>query len=111
MGITFKLTVSTFHQEVYNWKHPAIRHKSTETQSICICSISPEIDIGQAEGAFVMGLGYWLLEQLQFDPTTGENLTAGTWVRLPKTKSLQHGYKRSLSKLNILQEVIEFLIL
>ncbi|XP_041366429.1 xanthine dehydrogenase-like [Gigantopelta aegis] len=49
----------------------------------CGESINPEIDIGQAEGAFVMGLGYWLLEKLQFDSKTGENLTAGTWEYKP----------------------------
>ncbi|CAB3359543.1 Hypothetical predicted protein [Cloeon dipterum] len=30
-------------------------------------SLSPLIDIGQIEGAFIMGLGYWLSEELTFD--------------------------------------------
>lgn len=44
-------------------------------------SLSPEVDIGQVEGAFVMGLGYWLTEEIIFDPNTGSVLTDRTWVR------------------------------
>jgi hypothetical protein len=43
-------------------------------------SLSPDIDIGQIEGAFTMGLGYWLLEHLEFDPKTGALLTNRAWV-------------------------------
>jgi xanthine dehydrogenase/oxidase len=45
------------------------------------CSMNPEIDIGQVEGAFVMGLGYWLTEKAIYDPSSGLELTNGTWVR------------------------------
>ena len=31
-------------------------------------------------GAFVMGLGYWLLEDIKRDPETGQLLTKNTWV-------------------------------
>lgn len=43
-------------------------------------SINPEIDIGQVEGAFVMGLGYFLTERVVFDTDTGVLLTHNTWV-------------------------------
>jgi xanthine dehydrogenase/oxidase len=43
------------------------------------------IDIGQAEGAFMMGLGYWLLEKVKYDPQTGKCLTNGTWEYKPPT--------------------------
>lgn len=46
-------------------------------------SLSPEVDIGQVEGAFVMGLGYWLMEYLTFSPETGELLTNRTWNYKP----------------------------
>jgi xanthine dehydrogenase molybdopterin-binding subunit B len=42
--------------------------------------MNPEIDVGQVEGAFIMGLGYWLTEQAIYDPTTGLQLNTGTWV-------------------------------
>ena len=42
--------------------------------------MNPEIDVGQVEGAFVMGLGLWLTEKFIYDTKTGQNLTNGTWV-------------------------------
>lgn len=42
--------------------------------------MNPLIDIGQVEGAFVMGLGYWLTEQVKFDSKSGQLLTGSTWV-------------------------------
>ena len=44
-------------------------------------SLSPEIDIGQIEGAFMFGLGLWTSEEIKFHPTTGKILTFDTWVR------------------------------
>ncbi|KAH8265260.1 hypothetical protein KR038_002708, partial [Drosophila bunnanda] len=46
-------------------------------------SLSPYIDIGQIEGAFVMCLGYWLSEQLVYDRETGQLLTNRTWNYKP----------------------------
>lgn len=45
-------------------------------------SMSPEVDIGQVEGAFVMGLGYWLTEYVVYDSKTGKLMTNRTWVSL-----------------------------
>ena len=43
-------------------------------------SISPYVDIGQVEGSFIMGLGFFTSEYMEFDEETGEKLVTGTWV-------------------------------
>uniref|UniRef100_A0A182JVL3 Indole-3-acetaldehyde oxidase n=1 Tax=Anopheles christyi TaxID=43041 RepID=A0A182JVL3_9DIPT len=42
-------------------------------------SLNPGIDVGQIEGAFVMGLGYYLTEALVYDPKTGALVNNRTW--------------------------------
>lgn len=38
------------------------------------------IDIGQVEGAFLMGLGAYMSEDIVFNADTGRILNDGTWV-------------------------------
>jgi hypothetical protein len=75
-------------------------------QKIFFLSLNGEIDVGQAQGnyidkiclnglyafyfayfiykgAFMMGLGFWLLEKVKYDPKTGKLLTNGTWEYKP----------------------------
>ncbi|CAH2233051.1 jg18400 [Pararge aegeria aegeria] len=42
-------------------------------------SVNPEVDLGQIEGAFIFGVGYWTSEHLVYHPETGELLTNRTW--------------------------------
>ncbi|XP_049545877.1 uncharacterized protein LOC125957303 isoform X2 [Anopheles darlingi] len=46
-------------------------------------SISPGIDIGQIEGAFVMGIGLYFTEQLVYDPGNGALLNNRSWHYKP----------------------------
>lgn len=46
-------------------------------------SISPLMDVGQIEGAFVMGMGFFLNENLVFDKQTGKLLTNRSWNYTP----------------------------
>lgn len=46
-------------------------------------SLNPNVDIGQIEGAYMMGLGYWTSEQIVVDKDTGECLTNRTWNYKP----------------------------
>lgn len=59
-------------------------------------SLSPEVDIGQIEGAYVMGLGLYTSEELVYDDNTGKILTNRTWVtysiRLNSRRSLYTGW-------------------
>jgi xanthine dehydrogenase/oxidase len=48
-------------------------------------SLNPTIDIGQIEGAFVMGIGCYLSEDIIFDDKTGRILNDGTWEYKPPT--------------------------
>jgi len=56
---------------------------STEMVYDCGESLNPLIDVGQIEGAYVMGLGLFLTEDVAFDGTTGELLSVGTFEYKP----------------------------
>ncbi|KAK7027383.1 hypothetical protein SK128_013597 [Halocaridina rubra] len=47
-------------------------------------SMNPYVDVGQVEGAYVMGLGLYTSELVKFNLETGEKLSNGTWeYKLP----------------------------
>ena len=43
-------------------------------------SVNPLVDIGQVEGALVMGLGLYTQEKPIYDVKTGRRITDTTWV-------------------------------
>lgn len=45
----------------------------------CGSSLNPGIDMGQIEGAFVMGLGVMLSEEVVFNESSGQLLSGSTW--------------------------------
>ena len=52
-------------------------------------SLNPAVDIGQAEGAFVMGLGYLLLEDAKMCEKTGAQAHDGTWeYKIPTVQDI-----------------------
>ncbi|XP_069995409.1 xanthine dehydrogenase/oxidase isoform X1 [Penaeus vannamei] len=46
-------------------------------------STSPLVDVGQVEGAYIMGQGLFTVEKPLYDPGTGRRLTDGTWYYTP----------------------------
>ncbi|XP_068204134.1 uncharacterized protein [Palaemon carinicauda] len=48
-------------------------------------SMNPYVDMGQVEGAFIMGLGLYTSEVVKFDAETGQKLSNGTWDYKPPT--------------------------
>ncbi|KAJ8719954.1 hypothetical protein PYW07_011997 [Mythimna separata] len=69
-------------------------------------SVSPEIDIGQVEGAFIMGMGYWTCENLVYAPT-GELLTDRSWnYYVPLARDIPQDWRVYFRKNSYSDEII-----
>lgn len=72
-------TVSEVEIDVLTGEHIVRRVDILEDTGV---SLNPDIDVGQIEGAFIMGMGYWTSEDLKYDPKTGTLTNDRTWVIL-----------------------------
>ncbi|KAJ7381038.1 hypothetical protein OS493_004634 [Desmophyllum pertusum] len=93
---TYGVTCTEVELDVLTGEREILR---TDILNDCGQSMNPELDVGQVEGAFVMGLGFWLTEKIIYDPDTGRNLTAGTWeYKPPCSKDIPIDFRVSLLK-------------
>ncbi|XP_026741742.1 xanthine dehydrogenase/oxidase-like [Trichoplusia ni] len=69
-------------------------------------SVSPEIDVGQVEGAFIMGLGYWTCERLVYSED-GAMVTDRTWdYHVPQARDIPQDFRVYFKKNSYSNEVI-----
>ncbi|XP_062708362.1 xanthine dehydrogenase isoform X2 [Aedes albopictus] len=62
-------------------------------------SMSPGIDIGQLEGSFIMGLGYYLTEALVYDPSDASLVNNRSWnYKVPGVKDIPIDFRVSFLK-------------
>ncbi|XP_043496073.1 indole-3-acetaldehyde oxidase-like [Polistes fuscatus] len=76
----YGVTIAEVEIDVLTGQHLIQRVDLLEDTGV---SLNPEIDLGQVEGAFIMGIGYWTSEDLIYDPKTGALTNYRTWNYKP----------------------------
>ncbi|XP_047533953.1 xanthine dehydrogenase 1-like isoform X2 [Vanessa atalanta] len=70
-------------------------------------SVNPELDVGQVEGAFIFGVGYWTSENLVYNRSNGEVLTNRTWdYWVPQARDIPQDFRIYFKKGSFSTEVI-----
>ena len=90
------VTVSEVEVDILTGEHHVLRVDILNDAGL---AVNPNVDIGQVEGAFIMGLGLWTSEEIKFDPATGELLTRNTWeYKPPAAKDIPQDFRVTLLK-------------
>ncbi|XP_073232045.1 xanthine dehydrogenase/oxidase-like [Porites lutea] len=93
---TYGVTCTEVEVNVLTGERQILR---TDILNDCGESKNPVLDIGQVEGAFMMGVGQWLTEKFIYDPQTGRNLSNGTWdYKPPCSQDIPIDFRVSLLK-------------
>ncbi|CAK8698330.1 uncharacterized protein LOC143448853 [Clavelina lepadiformis] len=79
---SYGVTCAEVEYDVLTGEHQILK---VDTVFDCGISLNPSVDIGQVEGAFVMGIGFWTSEQMIYDESSGQLVTNGTWEYKPPT--------------------------
>lgn len=74
-------------------------------------SLNPFLDVGQIEGAFVMGMGYFTSEEVVHSPETGAVLTNSSLVRNIKKKNIAYQFSNRNLVLPLESKILESFLL
>ncbi|MFT7461009.1 MAG: xanthine dehydrogenase/oxidase [Planctomycetota bacterium] len=76
----------------------SVRTLKTEIVQDCGSSLNPPLDVGQVEGAFLMGLGYYMLEELIWSPEGRMYTTNLSTYKLPSHDDTPESWRVHLLK-------------